>query len=320
MAKIWEVDFTVFSGASDVAVDNVGTQDLITPTGTVGMTKVSPLPGFLFRPGLSFPRVGTGVRYEITASDSVNAIFSDSYNQRSFVCFYYASGSAWGSSAPLWADFVGSTFYEGWKGGSSSLAVELGNSTVGTYPNSFITTSGWKLAVITVDKLSTASHIYGRSEADDYNSGLISQVPFTSATRTTRIGASSTSKEMKGSLGYVATYDNILTSGTVDNIWNTFLTDSLIGNPPAVVSGIVYDDSEVAVSGADVFLVYNSDLTIGFAGYDVTTSSGTYEIDVPLFGDYTLASSNPPNDGARAVSFTLSGTPGSGSITFHDGS
>ena len=50
MSKIWEIDFTSFSGSS--ALDNVGTQDLTVVSGTI--KKVQPLSQFNFRPGIEF--------------------------------------------------------------------------------------------------------------------------------------------------------------------------------------------------------------------------------------------------------------------------
>jgi hypothetical protein len=53
MAKIWEVDFTEFDPPSSLqAVDKVGTENLPAATGSI--TKANPLPGFNFRPGVTF--------------------------------------------------------------------------------------------------------------------------------------------------------------------------------------------------------------------------------------------------------------------------
>ena len=320
MAKIWEVDFTVFSGgSSDVALDNIGDQDLA--FGITNIVKVDPLPDFNFRPGVTFRRNGTENRYNLSNTGNSNATFTESYGQRSYVMWYYNHGS-WEARAPIWAEVQsgGDNVQNGWRNNFSNSQLQFfaNGSAIANYPTHFNTATGWKLIVATINKTSGQTNVYGRSDAGDYFASSTT-VPSNSPTFTHMMGDNGTTRESDFSVGYMATFDHILNASEIDAIEEAFLVDETVAVPPGVVSGVVFDSDKVPISGADVFLIFN-DNPFQLVDYTSTDGEGFYNLSIPYFGDFTLVSSNPPDtQGARAISLTLTGTPGSGSIIFHDG-
>ena len=100
-------------------------------------------------------------------------------------------------------------------------------------------------------------------------------------------------------LGYVATYDHILTPTEVTEIFNTFLRDSAAGEVPLhTISGTVYGLDNTPISGAMVYLIRESGNYIEY--YTSTSGNGYYEVPISFSGSYTLVSTNTPDSGGRA--------------------
>jgi len=319
LAKIWEVDFTKFDPPSSAnAVDNIGTENITSDTNIVkGL-----LPGFTYRPGVIFDQDnGIVSTYTLTTGSNPSALFAGNYSQRSFVIWYYAIGDGpWENRSTLWGHQYGySNPREGWTMYSSSLILRADYNTVATYPISFTETAGWKLLVCLMDKSTGTCRGIGRSLAEDYDSG---SQPFVSASspQEAAVGDDNSSREISASIGYMATYDHILSIAEIDAIEDAFLRDSINGETSvAELQGIVVDEGFNIVPSADVTL-FNNDLNI-LVAHDTTTTSGTYSIDIPYYGNYTVTASHPPNTGAIALPFTVSGSGGSpGVITFYGGS
>ena len=99
MSKIWEVDFTSFSGSSNVLYDMVGSNHLTVFNGT--MNKQDPLIGFDNRRGVYFSVNGSAQKYVLYESGIINiteARFTASYSYRSFVLWIRPVGLGSGTS------------------------------------------------------------------------------------------------------------------------------------------------------------------------------------------------------------------------------
>jgi len=320
MAKIWEVDFTKFNPpASDNAVDNIGTEDLTAGTNIIKGS----LPGFTYRPGVIFDQDNAvASRYTFSQSTHPSAVFTGSFSARSFVMWYYAIGDGpWENRSALWGNNFGfSTPQEGWNVQLGNLNLFVSNTLVATYPSSFSQTAGWKLVVCTIDKNLGQTRGFGRSSVEDFDTGIFAGVSNNSEVLAMMVGDSSTSREISASIAYMATYDHILSLAEIDAIEAAFLRDSVNGETAvADLTGLVIDEAFNTVSGADVTL-FNNDLNL-LVAQDITTSSGTYSVDVPYYGNYTVTASHPPNTGAIAAPFIVTGISGSpGVITWLGGS
>jgi hypothetical protein len=320
MVKIWEIDFTNFSGTgNDEPQDNVGTGHLNLVTGTPA--KVSPLPQFNNRPGVRFEETQPHQGYQVDGSDADSvARFQGSYTptqQRSFVMWFYPHGVTESTAAhqPIWLGRKSSgAFSSGFSVTTSGTFNFWADVHTERYETSAIGLNTWHLAVMTVDRGSSET-VYYFDGSPVYSGSTLPPLSLDNCW----IGELGTTWEPEVSLGYVATYDHILSEASVSGIYSTFLIDSLSGDDPAfTLSGTVRDSSGTSVSGAPLYLINVSDNQL----YETSESStsGTYSINVPYSGDYVLATANVvPNIGARALSLTASGVAGSGSITFHDG-
>ena len=99
MAKIWEVDFTSFSGSSNVLYDLVGSGHLTSYSGT--MNKQEPLIGFANRRGIYISLNSNAQTYYLYGTGVPNvslARFSATYNYRSFVLWIRPVGINSGTS------------------------------------------------------------------------------------------------------------------------------------------------------------------------------------------------------------------------------
>lgn len=322
MSKIFEVTFAEFNPPSSVsAVDRIGGQDLTTHN---AVSKVSPLTGFSLRPGVTF---GSSTSYYSLSSPShSNALFFGSYDFRTYVCWYYPTldKSNWGSRGLLWAERgpgTGTSYINGWCKTltTSSIAGRVNNTFEYVYPNSYLDTAGWKLLVMTANRAASQTQFFGRSAVEDVQSSILNGAPGPSALSSTWIGGTTSSlnnSEMQ--LGYLAVYDEILGVAEIDDIANAFLRDSLAGEAyVAELTGTVVDEAFTGVSGADVIL-FNHDLK-KLTGETSTSSSGTYNIEIPFYGDYSVGASVAGQKGSAYEPFTVTGISGTaGVITFHN--
>ena len=317
MAKIWEVDYTVFSGASNIALDNIAGNDLVNNTNII---QISTLPGFNFRGGVDFPNSG-GTNYyggNGTGLPSV-ARWRDPFtgtSKRSFVMWVYLQQEGTDGSTYMWGGGSSSTFpTDGFMRTNRLVTLRRGGGSGPGQEIPSIEIPGWHSIISTVDRIGVDAKLYIDGSLVGSTGGTFSSSPSSNSL----IGHSNSGQESDMKLGYTATYDHVLTPTEVSGIHASFLSDTIVAQPIASLSGTVHGLQNQTISGADVFLVYN-DSPFQLVDYSTTDFGGFYEIDVPYFGDFTLVSSHPPDvPGARAVSLTVSGIPGSGTITFHDG-
>lgn len=321
MSQLVEFDFCRFASAGSMhTYDNLNEKVLNSHWFENGAAavKVNPLPGFNFRPGVKVEWDNYAQYWEYASASPViyELFWSTSYNQRSFVMWVYLTSKDVESICYVWGDGSSSSYpSDGFCRRDNQIVVRIGNSDRITKDITSDSLPRWYCLIATIDQNVPETKFY----VDNSLVGTYAGSPGTTHYSRNRIG-STNSNEGDMMVGYASTYDHILTSGERQGIQDAFLVDSAVGNlDMPVISGYVYDTDRNTISGADVFLIYN-DSPYQLVDYYTATSSGTYSMRVPYFGDFTLVSSNPPNEGARAVSFTLSGVPGSGTIAWHDGS
>lgn len=317
MTKIWEVDFTSYSGASVVALDNVGTQHLVTSTGIV---KAS-LQEFALRSGVSFTRNSTQQYYGLNSAGVTNALWKSSYTQRSFVMWSWVrdpyNNTYWDDSSSfqnlIWAGYTsGGNVADGFgvrpnngaSPGSATAALVLNGGTIYTAGT---VTEGWHLWVCTIDKGAIQSKFY-------FDGELITTLPdqpsTSASTSDTRIGDKSNSFEGTYQLGYMATYDHILTQSEVTTIYNTFLKDAPSGTPYNSFSGTVFGLNNLPISGCQVYLL-NTDIN-RLEYITSTNGSGAYQVQVSSSGNYLLTTSSGLLGGSQSITLTST----SGGVTF----
>lgn len=301
MSKIWEVDFTSFSGTSELAYDNVGTQHLLT---YYNIEKVDPLPEFSYRPGITFSIGSSSARYyDLTTPVDSNAFWrrSASYTSRSFVLWVYLPGGVPNSSyydsaeVPLWVATTTTTTHTdgflvyGGQTGTARLKINTNVIDGGSL------SAGWHLLVATIDVSGNISKFY----IDGQYIGSYSGIPSATAATYEIIGQRATSAEGTFSLGYVATYDHILSLSEVVALYNTFLVDSISGDDPyQTFSGTVFGLDGEIVEGSKLYLI-NTDTDL-LVSSDVSTESGIYSLVVPTSGNYVVISVDPPYGGSRS--------------------
>ena len=314
MNKLAEINFTV-TGTGGVPIDEVSGTTLSGSVGGSSPTVISPLPAMSNRPGFRFyvDNVVDYFQYDGGVGEVLK--FSSLYlpsQRRSFVLWYYSHGSA--------THDAGATNYI-WGGDSNGFAIHndglrFVRNSMATYTDSSGNNKGWHSAVTVIDRINGTYECYFDG-ALVYNDTTMPNLTYSGSTYGMRFGHPATDREADVSLGYVATYDTALDSGTVNSIYNDFIRDSAAGNEPlAVLSGIILDLEDVPASGAPFYLIKTSDGEIYHQGN--TSNNGEFLLDIPFSGHYiAVTSALPPASGARAIS--LVATSG-GNITYYDGS
>jgi len=303
MPKIWEVDFTSFSGATDVAYDNVGSQHL---TVSSGIVKVAPLTNYAFRPGVAFTNNTVKQAYAVRGSNALNGCFRQTFNQRSFVTAVYFNGAVFSNTA--FYDSSGDSTI--WAEGASQASISAGfvisqnvapQSLVFKYSSaSFLDTgltslSGWNILTATIDRIAIETRFYLNKTLV----GMVAQVPDTVNTDCI-VGDFGVNNEGTFQVGLVSTYDTILSPTEINAIVDTGLKDTLVGNTPfQTFSGTLYGNTGNAVSGAKIYAIYDGLTTVASSGS--TTSSGTYDLNLPYSGAYTVVFTSSPSAGSRSV-------------------
>jgi len=314
MPKIWEVDFATFSGGTDIVLDNIGNQHLVNPS---NILQVPVVPGMTFRPGIQFIQNGTVSNYLLNAPANSNALWSGNYQRRSFVCWFYNSGGWFPEEGTIWGEYSGGSSGHGWRYGSSGNGIKFtdGSGFVISYPFDFLGSVGWKFMVANIDRGAGNYQVFGKSSSGtpvDFTSAVTNKPPGTTPPFQTRIGDTDSGRESSMYLGYMATYDHLLSVAEIDGLFNTFLIDSQAGGASvATLTGVVVDEDFNTASGVDV-LVYDNDNDV-IVSREVSASGGNYSVDIPFFGNYTVMASRPPLKGSVAEPFSV---PSSGTIIF----
>lgn len=318
MVKIWEIDFTVFSGVgNNEPQDNVGTQHLTSVVGTP--VKIPTIGGLTNRPGIRFQINNSDQRYEISTAGINAGKFKNSYaptSKRSFVTWIYVpSTSRDGSDAMIWGDDNSNAYRSGFVINTSNEIDYYVSSSV-RYSSPTVTAGSWHMLAMTVDRTLPKTTIY--YQGLEVASGTY--VPSTTEGFGYRssIGDTFQTQEPGVDVALIQVYDHILSSGSVAGLYESFILDSAGGEDPIfTLSGTVYDPADTPVSGAPVALYHVEDNEV----YERVNSDGNgdYTLHIPFAGDYIIfTSSTPPNKGARAVSVSASGVAGSGTVTFYD--
>jgi hypothetical protein len=329
MAKIWEVDFTSFSGV--YPVDNIDNVPAVAVYGTV--QQADPLPEFNLRPGIKLDPNATRDGYVFdreSAYIDCKGNYSGNYTTRSFVCWFrlYDLAGPTGVSTVTGLYCEGNAFSDGRTGlflyktsaDNHRIRYYVNGSQRKEVPTFNVYEDTWHCAVLTVNKGTPVAKLY----LDGNYFGETQYVPDNSYAAAgdleTLIGLPVNSYEPPVHLGYVATYSEELSHAAISGIYESFLVDSISGDdPPFTISGTVYDNRDYPVDSSPIYIIDTNSNTI--VDHSITTSSGTYQSYIPYSGDFVLVSPNtPPAIGARAVTFSASGVAGSGTITFYDGS
>lgn len=311
MGKIWEVDFTRFSGSSAVAYDNIGSQDLTVPSNIVRVSGT--VPGFNYRPGIYFSLDGIDTQsYNLQASNTSNAFWRHPDNTRSWNMWLYQvnslSSNTWWDSGNaqdsyLWVSNLSlasnsdNGFYAA-GGGSSTYRCRFNSNALdsGFTPQS----NSWHMLTATLDRTNSTVKFYVDGVLRASASGA-SYMPATGTSNEQCIGYRHLNDEGTFYLGLVQTYDHVLSSGEVSALYGTFLVDSVIGEstPYQTLSGYVFGTDGLPSSGATVYLLHQD--TNNIEAMVTTSGDGYYEVIVPYSGSYTVISTLTPSGGARAV-------------------
>ncbi|RKZ82104.1 MAG: hypothetical protein DRQ39_11135 [Gammaproteobacteria bacterium] len=317
MAKIWEVDFTSFSGGgSDEPQDSVGSQHLSTVVGTP--TKLTTLGGMSFRPGIRFDIDNSDQGYELHTAGATNGRFRNAYSpssKRSFVLWCYKPSNSRDSDlSMIWGDHTSNNYRDGFYINTSNQ-FEMYVDSSSRYTSATQGVGDWHMLSMTVDRTVPQTVLY-------YQGSVVASGTYVPSTSTagvsTEIGDTFQTREPGMDLGLVSSYDHIVSPTSMLGIYESFLIDSPGGEDPIfTLSGTVFDPTNVAVSGAPVALYSVADNEI-YQRVDAD-SNGDYTIHIPFAGDFVLMTSSiPPKTGARALSLSASGTAGSGTVTFYD--
>lgn len=298
MSKIWEVNFTNFSGVSDVAYDEIGTQHLTTSSGVV---KVSPLPNLSFRPGVAFTNDSVHQAFGARSAGAVNACFNESFSQRSWVMWVYLAGAL---SNATYFDSGAHSFWGEWS--STTWLAGIGKGTTGlprcvpssgqSIEGSTTLQAGWHLFIHTCDKIMLETNFYIDNVFIGSSTFVTSN---TAGTSDCYIGERDATREGTYQIGLCSVYDHILTANERQALYDTFLKDSAIGSTPyQSFSGTLFGLDGFEVPGAVHYSIYQPTSAVVHSG--VTSSSGTYEVDLPYSGSYTVVFTNTPSGGSRA--------------------
>lgn len=304
--KIWEIDFTSFSGSSDVLYDQIGAQHLTIFSGTQSIQ--DPLTGFNNRKGVYISANGSVQKYVTYGPgtiDLTNARFTSSYTQRSFVLWVYPR------------EMYNPTY---WEGGIYDESFWCSNSAISTISNGVganqpltgiflaingtkvITTSAllstaWHCIVITIDRGSNTTKFY----IDKTLIGSSVANPTVATPYSEYLGDHySAASEGSYYLGQATTYTGILTQSEINSIYDTFLVDSVVGSAYyQTFSGQVYGIDGVVASGVPIIAYYND--TNSIVHSTTTSGDGSYQVLLPYSGAYTVVAANGPYGGTAAI-------------------
>lgn len=306
MVKIWQTDFTSFSGVTDVLYDLVGTQHLTVTSGTIN--KQDPLLDFNYRKGVYFSANADIQRYVLYGGgtiDLTNARMTASYNYRSFVLWLYTynmgNATYWETTANkinIWGSYnAGARVDYGICATSNGNGIEVLNNLVSILSYTSNLSNGWHCIVVTVDRIIPQMKLY-------IDTTLIgtSATTITANTPTVGevIGDSGGSNEGSFYVGEATTYDHILNQTEIDNIYNTFLVDSIVGSDPyQTFSGYVYGLNNQVVSGASVVAYHRE--TESIVHITETNVSGYFSLDLPYSGTYVVIAEEAPYGGTRSI-------------------
>ena len=298
MIRIWAINFANFGGAgNDEPQDVVGNQHLTVLLGTP--LKTEPLPGFTNRPGIQFESNGFQQRYQVNLSGATNGIFRGSYStgKRSFeMWFYYPGTGVDGLGGHLWGDHDGFSMRTGFQMDSSGNFRFYNNSGFVHSVNSIST--GWHHVVMTIDRPGVDTQMYFDGVWVDSDA----DVPQTT-TGNCSIGDNGNSRESNCSMGWCATYDHILSSGEVSQLYDSFLIDSPSPDPYATINGIVYDNDLNRLEDADI-LVFDH-LTKKVADITSSDENGLYIARFPSIGQFSVYTTKSGTPGGRASTVTV---------------
>lgn len=306
MIKIWEVDFVKLD-ANSKPQDLVGTQHLNSGSAVV----IAPLPGFIQRPGMSFPSINAGAHYDLYGGSVTNAIFRQTYpgtNRRSFELWFYFNGGA-DSIGSLWAHFNNvPTQLDGFVvDNGNAFRLYLNSSFV--YSKAAINSTSWQHVILTVDRAVPQTILYYNG-VQVYSSATL---PGTSTTTYAWIGGFG-SRESNAFMAKAATYDHILTSGDVSFLYNLGLVDEYTPNPFVARSGTVYDLTGDPLPDATVLVYDHVRETV--VSKHKADSNGDYTAVFPYPGEFSIYTTKSGTPGGRASTCTV--TSGGGLVVYDD--
>jgi len=293
--KIWEVDFTSFSGGSNVLYDKVGSQPLTIFSGT--STPVA-IPGFNNRQGLYFSNNNALQSYVIHGPGvpSVpNAQLRTPYDQRSFVLWIYPVNmynstywdnankvnGIWGAydTTPTAQDGIFAMNYAAGNFYSIQAKINSGDYIDSSGP----LTNNWHCVVLTVDRLSNNTKLY----IDTVLIDSAAATPSSGSAAYEFIGDYNTANEGSYYLGQATTYSGVLSPAEITSIYNTFLADSVVGSTYyQTFSGHVYGIDGSAASGIPVCAYYPNLNSVVHS--TLTSGDGSYQVILPYSGTYTV--------------------------------
>lgn len=297
MVKTAEIDFTSFSGG--VPIDNISSTTL---GGTVEGTPtiVPTMPGFTYRPGVYFPIDDVVDRYifDVNTVGGESLKIASSYvptSQRSLVFWYYCYSSAHDGGA---TNYI-------WGGDASGFAIHsdglyfVRDSTV-IYTAASGTAVGWHNAVVTMDRVGNEYRCYFDG-SPVYNDTTMAALTYSGLNPA--IGHPTTVRESDTGVGYVASYDHILSPTDVAVLYTNFLLDSANPYPFVQMVGVVRDVNETVISGANV-LVYDHSVH-QVVEETLSESNGVYTVNFPNPGEFSIYTTKSGTPGGRASALTV---------------
>jgi len=306
MIKLSEIDFTRFTDL--VPVDNISNTTLSgTTSGSPNITNV--LPDFVFRPGVYFSVDNVADFYEFDSAVSgaealkIGSTYSPT-SKRSFVVWYYSYSSSHdsGNTNYIWGDGD-----NGFALATSGLEFVRSGTTVATASSG--TNVGWHNAIVTVDRLSdeyecyyNANNVYSDSVMPPTNSG------------NSKMGQLATDSESDTALGYISTYDRVLSQEEVTAMYLNFLLDAKNPYPFTKMVGVVRDLEGDPLPEANVIIYDHVEGLV--VDETVSESNGVYTVRFPSPGEYSIYTSKSGTPGGRASSLTV--TSGEQIIIYDD--
>lgn len=320
MSKIYEVDFTATGTNMIDSVSGISTPYVVT-----NPVRIVPLPGFNVRPGRYYNAAANGTTLPTPVGDTQLCRFKEipiTRSRKSFLMWLYTTGAAQPTTyeSSIWADNSSTLGATGWSQSttsSGSLQFRTDSTVRGVVtPTGVMNKPGWHMITATIDTNTTSggTKVY-------YNKGLYltySGYPSSAAsiTETTiKLPGPTLHAEALFEVGLLTIYDHILSQTEINNLYDTFLPDTLSQTPFLIsVSGVVVGVNNTPISGAFVG-VFNHD-SRQLESLSDTDANGNYKAYFSTKGNYTMFSSHPPtNSGGRAIPVIVSS---GGTVTFYD--
>lgn len=306
--KILEVDFTQ---SGTVQNDLIGGLNITITQPTV-VSPVRILPEFLVRPGKLITGQGTGTQQNLPTTSGRYQFYDLTSPQKSMIIWYYYLSST-DNNGGLWVQTSSFSTQHGWQFNTSANQLYFRLNSATTYsasPSGVLSTSGWKMAAVTIDRTTSGINLYHNGQLI---TSITGSIPTDPATNATPLGVDRSGNNADYYVGTIQVYSGVLTSGEISQLYAEFLPDTITNIPFITMTGTLFSDQYVPISGAKVGALHHETNAI-HSLYD-SPSDGSYKAYLPTSGWYTLFSSSDTVSGGKAIPAYVAS---SGVVTFYD--